>query len=88
MTVQFAYYGLSCVQYELEYLDQYVSTNWVRKLCNGRTSCSGTVSTTVLMDPYHGCAKDFLAIAECPNGDVITDFLSKEAEGTTFSLHC
>ncbi len=88
MTVQFAYYGLSCVKYELMDFDQMVSTKWVRSLCNGRTSCSGIVSTAVLTDPYYGCAKDFLAIAECPNGEVITDFLSKEAEGTTFSLHC
>ena len=66
------------------------STDWAAGLCNGKISCSGKVHTSVLTDPYHGCAKDFVVVALCAadDGKVIADFVQKEAQGRDFSLSC
>ncbi len=87
MTILFAYYGLTCTSH-LSSNVQHISTNWAKRLCDGQNSCSGTVHSSTLTDPYVGCGKDFLVIAECPNGHVVTDHLSGEAQGKTFSLRC
>ena len=88
MTVKFAYYGVSCANGVLKKATEKRTTNWVASLCNGRSSCSGYVHTSVLGDPYGGCRKDFLAVAECSDGSVITDLLKPEAQGRTFRLAC
>ena len=91
MRVIFAYYGVSCanVYYgDLRHNDQYTSTNWAKSLCSGKNTCSGYVHTSILGDPYYGCHKDFLVVAECSNGQIIADLVAKEAQGRTFSLAC
>ncbi len=87
MTVQFAYFGASCTDH-FSFHVKHISTDWAKRQCDGTTSCSGTVSLHVLTDPYYGCEKDFIVVAECPNGHVVADYLSKAAEGKTFSLRC
>ncbi len=87
MTVRFAYYGATCTNGPDSKVE-YTSTKWVKSLCEGKTSCSGTVSTDVLTDPYPGCQKNFIAFAKCPDGHFIRDSLSKEAQGKTFHLQC
>ena len=88
MTVKFAYYGVSCAHGILNKDTQDRTTTWVGSLCNGKSSCSGYVHTSVISDPYIGCSKDFLAVAECSDGSVITDLLRSEAQGRTFHLAC
>ena len=87
MTVQYAYYGISCTsQIKQNVVDR--STNWAKGLCDGKNSCSGTVHTSVLTDPYLGCAKDFIVVAECANGKIISNLVKPEAQGKQFSLEC
>ena len=88
MTVKFAYYGVSCANGDLNEATQDRTTSWVASLCDGRKSCSGHVHTSVLTDPYGGCPKDFLAVAECSDGSIVADLLRKEAQGRTFHLAC
>ena len=86
MRVLFAYYGLSCTNGQST--NQQRSTNWVAGLCNGKTTCSGVVSVSVLTDPYYGCHKDFLAIAECDYGRIVAAYVPSEADGRQFILKC
>ena len=88
MKVKFAYYGVSCANGVLKQDTIKRTTNWVGSLCNGRSSCSGVVHTSILTDPYGGCRKDFLAVAECSGGRVITTLLKPEAQGQAFHLAC
>ncbi len=90
MTVHFAYYGLNCAAYEygLNNHAQHSSTNWAKSLCDGKNSCHGTVSYYVISDQYYECNKDFLVIAECPNGHIITSYVPMSADWKTFSLRC
>ena len=87
MEVLYAYYGISCAR-TIRSDVQVRSTNWVKGLCNGKTSCSGRVHTSILTDPYGGCAKDFLVVAKCGNGKIISNLVTKEAQGKSFSLKC
>ena len=69
MTVLYAYYGISCTsQIEQDVLD--TSTGWARGISDGKDSCTGMVHTSVLTDPYPGCGKDFLVVAECAEGKI------------------
>ena len=43
---------------------------------------------SVLTDPYFGCRKDFLVVAECANGKIISNLVTPEAQGKDFSLQC
>ena len=87
MTVLYAYYGISCASHiEPNVLDR--STKWAKSICDGKNSCSGTVHTSVLTDPYFGCGKDFLVVAECANGKIISNLVTPEAQGKDFSLQC
>ena len=79
MTVKFAYYGVSCANGVLNEATQNRTTTWVASLCDGVSSCSGYVHTSILTDPYGGCRKDFLAVAECNDGSIIADLLRGEA---------
>lgn len=88
MRTVFAYYGVSCANGNLVLPNQFLSTHWVSTLCNGKTSCSGTVHTSILLDPYYGCQKDFIAVAECPDGRIIADLVQKEAQNRNFFLSC
>ena len=64
MKVLFAYYGLSCAKGVIKSNDQYLSTMWAAKLCDGKNSCQGKVHNSVLTDPYKGCPKDFTIVAK------------------------
>lgn len=87
MTVLYAYYGISCTsQIQQNVLD--ITTNWAKGLCDGNNSCSGTVHTSVLTDPYPGCQKDFLVVAQCEGGNIISNLVTREAQGKQFSLQC
>ena len=87
--VEFAYYGLSCAKGILKKGNQYRSTNWISRLCNGRSYCSGRVHNSVLTDPYYGCPKDFLVVARCSNGRVIVKSVAaRGGEGQIISLSC
>lgn len=87
MTVLYAYYGISCAsQIRQNVLD--ITTNWAKGLCDGKKSCSGTVHTSVLTDPYGGCKKDFLVVAQCEGGNIISNLVTREAQGKQFSLRC
>ena len=88
MRVIFAYYGVSCANGDVRHGVQFTSTNWAKSLCDGKNYCSGTVHTSSLGDPYRGCHKDFVVVAECRNGQVVADFVKGEAQGSTFSLAC
>ena len=87
MTILYAYYGISCASH-IDVQNQIRSTNWARSLCDGRNSCSGRVHTSVLTDPYFGCSKDFLVIARCANGLLVSNLVTPEAQGKDFSLVC
>ena len=41
-----------------------------------------------LRDLYNRCNKDFLVIARCGNGLLVSDLLGKKADGKYFSLAC
>ena len=87
MTVLYAYYGISCTsQIEQDVLD--TSTNWAKGICDGKDSCTGMVHTSVLTDPYPGCGKDFLVVAQCADGKIISNLVTPEAQGKQFSLQC
>ena len=88
MKVLFAYYGLSCANGEIREDVKDRSTDWVAKLCDGKSVCKGTVHTSVLTDPYGGCAKDFFAVAQCEDGRIITNLVRSEAQNREFSLAC
>ncbi len=90
MTVHFAYYGLNCAAYKygLNNHAQHSSTNWAKSLCDGKNYCRGTVSYNIISDEYYKCDKDFLVIAECPDGHIITNYVSKPADWKRFSLSC
>ena len=88
MKVVFAYYGISCANGDLKQANQDRSTKWAAGLCDGKNECKGMVHTSVLTDPYYGCRKDFLVVAECDNGKIIADLVSPEAQGKEFSLTC
>ena len=88
MTVLYAYYGLSCAKGNVQKSNQDRSTKYVKHLCDGKNSCSGYVHTSILTDPYHGCEKDFLVVAQCPGGEIISSHLTPEAQGKTFRLTC
>ena len=87
MTVLYAYFGQTCAKY-INIRNQIRSTGWVKSLCQGKLFCSGTVSISILTDPYSGCGKDFLAIAKCPNGAIIADVVPEPAERKSFTLNC
>ena len=87
MKVIYAYYGISCANGDLKQFNQDRSTKWATRLCNGKNSCSGRVHTSVLTDPYGGCRKDFLVVAEC-NGKIIANQVTREAQGKKFYLAC
>ncbi len=86
MIVHFAYFGLNCIPDLDPIVIQDTVTDWAKGQCDGRMSCSGLVSIRTIGDPYGGCAKNFLVVAECPNGLVVADLLEIEEE--TFSLAC
>jgi hypothetical protein len=89
MKVKFAYYGLDCAGGVIRKSNQQHSTQWIARLCDGRSSCHGTVHNSVLTDPYPGCPKDFIAVAECSNGKVIAKAVAaKRNEGQQISLSC
>ena len=89
MRVLYAYYGLSCADSDIwPSANQRISTDWVSSVCNGKTSCSGLVSVSVLRDPYYGCHKDFVAVAVCGGGRIISTHVPPEADGHYFSLAC
>ena len=90
MRVVFAYYGLRCSNGHITHQNQYKSTQWVASGigCNGRNFCSGTVSVQILGDPYPGCCKDFTAVAECANGQIIAAEVPCEANGKVVALAC
>ena len=88
MRVIFAYYGLRCSNGDINNQNQYRSTQWVASLCNGKNYCTGVVSVNILGDPYPGCCKDFLAVAECSNGQIVADAVRCEANGQHFALAC
>ena len=89
MRVLFAYYGVSCASGMISpSSNEYKSTDWVSRLCNGKNYCSGVVSVSVLGDPFYGCHKDFLAVAECDYGRIIATRVSPEAHGRHFTLQC
>lgn len=87
MKIVYAYYGVSCANGHLRPNVQHISTNWAAGLCNGRSSCGGTVHTSILGDPYYGCPKDFIVVAKC-DGNVIANLVPKEAQGRQFYLAC
>ena len=91
MKVKFAYYGLTCAK-AIGYLSEsnkQRSTRWIAHLCNGRHSCQGRVHNSVLTDPYPGCPKGFIVVAECSNGKIITkEVPPKGGEGQKISLAC
>lgn len=87
MKVLYAYYGISCAS-NIDHANQDRTTDWAKGLCDGKVSCSGRVHTSVLTDPYPGCAKDFLVVAECANGKIISNLVTREAQGKDFSLQC
>ena len=84
----YAYYGLSCAGGNLRKSVQEKSTNYAKKLCDGKASCRGLVHTSFLTDPYGGCQKDFIVVAQCPSGGIISSHVTKEAQGKHFSLSC
>ena len=86
MRVRFAYYGLSCSHGIVQ--NQIQTANWVRSLCDGKDSCSGLVSVSVIGDPYYGCHKDFLIVAECSYGRIVAAHVPYEAHGRKFTLNC
>ncbi len=88
MIVQFAYYGLRCIPNLDPIVIQDTVTDWAKDQCDGSMSCTGLVSVGTLGDPYRGCSKEFLVVAECPNGLVVADLLENEAHTKTFSLAC
>ena len=88
MVVSYAYYGVSCANGKHVKANQDRSTSWAAEICDGKVSCSGRVHKSVLMDPYRGCAKDFVVVAQCADGKVIADLVQREAQGRTFSLSC
>ena len=87
MKVQYAYYGVSCANENLVNANQDRSTKWAAGICDGKLSCSGTVSANILTDPYRGCRKDFIVVAQCAD-KIITDLVPREADGRVFSLSC
>lgn len=87
MNVLYAYYGASCAS-QIILGNQIRSTNWVKSLCDGNNSCTGRVHTSVLTDPYYGCSKDFIAVAQCPGGQIISNLVTREAQGKYFHLQC
>ena len=89
MKVKFAYYGLSCAKGVLRESNQQRSTQWIARLCDGKSSCQGRVHNSVLTDPYPGCPKDFIVVAECSNGKIIAEAVrAKGGEGQQISLAC
>ena len=89
MTVKFAYYGLACSKGVLKESNQKRSTQWIASLCNGKHSCQGRVHNSVLTDPFPGCPKDFIVVAECSNGKVIAEAVPRKGgEGQKISLAC
>ncbi len=87
MKVIFAYYGMSCTDHLNSY-SKYLTTNWAKSVCDGKLQCTGYVHYSIITDPYFGCPKDFLVVAECPNGHVISDYINEPADGKYFSLKC
>ena len=85
MKVKFAYYGVNCANFNLRKDVQDRSTQWVARMCNGKSSCQGRVHNGALTDPYRGCHKHFIAVAECSNGQVIAKLVR---EGHSLSLSC
>jgi hypothetical protein len=89
MKVKFAYYGLDCAGGIIRKTNQQRSTQWMAHLCNGKHSCQGRVHNSVLTDPYPGCPKDFMAVAECSNGKIIAKAVpAKPGEGQQIDLAC
>ena len=89
MKVLFAYYGLSCAKGDIKADNQHRSTKWAAKLCNGKNYCQLRVHNSVLTDPYVGCPKDFIVVAQCPNGKIIAKAVPPVAgEGQRITLFC
>jgi hypothetical protein len=80
---------IACAGGDIRKINQRRSTQWIARLCNGRSSCQGRVHNSVLTDPYPGCPKDFIAVAECSNGKIVSKaVLAKPGEGQQISLAC
>ena len=88
MKVLYAYYGVTCARGNHMKANQDRSTDWAAGICDGKISCSGTVLTSVLTDPYRGCAKDLVVVAQCADGRVIADLVPRPSQGKDFSLSC
>lgn len=89
INVKFGYYGLSCARGVLRKSNIRRSTRWIARLCNGKTSCRGRVHNSVLTDPYRGCPKDFIVVAQCSDGRIIANAVrAKPGEGQWISLSC
>lgn len=89
MKVLFAYYGLSCAKGVIRTDNQFRSTRWAEQLCDGKNYCRGTVRNSVLTDPYRGCPKDFIIVAQCPNGNIIAKAVPPvPGEGQLIALSC
>ena len=86
--ILYAYYGVSCANGNHVKAVQDRSTSWAARICNGKTTCRGMVHTRYLTDPYRGCAKDFIVVAQCAQGKVIANLVPREAQGKYFSLSC
>ena len=90
MKVIFAYYGLSCANGYIRNYVKDLSMDWAGQLCDGRSWCSGTVTNGNLRsDPYWGCPKDFVLVAKCSGGRIISDSVKAvPGEGQKFYLSC
>ena len=93
MKVKFAYHGVSCANGDLNDANQHRSTQWaagsLASQGHGKTSCQGRVHNSVLTDPYPACPKDFIVVAECDNGEIISEAVPAVAgEGQQIALSC
>ena len=91
MRILFAYYGLSCAKRNnLKFDVQCKWTRWARDECLGKSTCTSdkVTYTSSLGDPYPYCNKDFLVVAECPDGEIIADYISPSADFKKFTLSC
>jgi hypothetical protein len=89
MRILFSYYGLSCAEDGRDYGVQCKWTRWARDKCLGKSACSSEVNYYLDPgDPYPYCSKDFLVVAECPDGEIISNYIPRPADGKSFSLSC
>jgi hypothetical protein len=88
MEVVFAYYGVSCADHKLTINNLYESTEFAATECDKKAVCSGIVNMDVLGDPYPKCNKDFIVVAVCTNGNVVSERVSPPADNEEFHLTC